>query len=119
MEGYNFKVGDKVLLEAGYPYNRIEAIREVVKVTPTGRVRISGSSEQFGKDGYRLGGGKWSEPCNIRPIPDQEIIEWQENKKKAEVIKNAVKICHHIESKDLDYETACKIIELLKKEDKS
>lgn len=119
MADYNFQVGDKVLVETGYHYNRREAIREVVKITPTGRVRISGSNNQFGKDGYMLGGEKWSEPCSIRPISDQEIIKWRENKKKAEVIRNAVQLCHNIKSQDLDYETACKIMELLKKEDES
>ena len=77
MSYFDFKVGDKVLLKTGYPYNHREAIRQVVEITPTGRVRISGSSVQFGKDGYRLGGEKWSEPCSISPISDQEINEWR------------------------------------------
>ena len=111
MEGYDFKVGDKVLFETGYPYNHRETIREIVKITPTGRVRISGSSLQFGKGGYRLGRGKWSEPCSIRPISDQEIIEWKKNRMKTVVIRNAMQLCHNIKSEDLDYETACKITE--------
>lgn len=49
------KVGDKVLLQSGFGYNFREKIVEVIKVTPTGRIKVSGSASQFDKNGFAMG----------------------------------------------------------------
>jgi hypothetical protein len=56
MENKEFKVGDEVLV---IPNNGPDWISKVVKVTPTGRVRIENSSTQFSKEGYQIGNSIW------------------------------------------------------------
>lgn len=55
MKELNVNVGDKVLYRGGNPLNYTDEIREVTKVTPTGRIRISGTESQFDKYGSQMG----------------------------------------------------------------
>lgn len=83
MEKLNVKAGDKVIA-----WNRSgKYIAEVTKVTPTGRIRITGCSSQFSPEGYELGGDSWYK-TSLHPYSEEEankIIE--ENTKKKAVLR--------------------------------
>lgn len=110
MAELNVKVGDKVLLSGGSPLNRVEEIREVIKVTPTGRIRISGSGSQFDKYGREMGSRDlWNSSYYIF-VPTEEDIE---RVKKNNAIKKAVSLCGEVNKKNITYEQAEKLIEIL------
>lgn len=54
----NVKVGDEVLYVLS-SYSRIEEIAIVTKITPTGRIRIDKSKNQFDKYGWQMGNTGW------------------------------------------------------------
>lgn len=78
------KVGDEVLYVHA-SYTRIEKIATVTKITPTGRIRIDGSSSQFDKYGNQMGECGWRGRDYIYILtPD----------KKAEILrKNEIRKC--------------------------
>lgn len=57
-EELNVNVGDEVLYRPA-SYSRIEKIATVTKVTPTGRIRIDKSTNQFDKYGRQMGDNCW------------------------------------------------------------
>lgn len=57
-EELNVNVGDEVLYRPA-SYSRIEEIATVTKVTPTGRIRIDKSTNQFDKYGRQMGDNCW------------------------------------------------------------
>ena len=54
MNELNVKVGDKVLLSGGYGINKHEKIATVERITPTGRIKVSGSTSYFNKYGDEM-----------------------------------------------------------------
>lgn len=54
----NVKVGDEVLHVLS-SYSRIEEIAIVTKITPTGRIQIDKSKNQFDKYGCQMGNTGW------------------------------------------------------------
>lgn len=112
MNELNVKVGDKVLLRRYYAYcNQDEEIVDVVKVTPTGRIKVSGLNVQFDKYGQKMGTEAFcSEFYQISSITKEQIIEFMERQRKNSIINKAVKICQKVSEKSLTYEQALKII---------
>ena len=86
MEELNVKVGDKVLVSGRYKEN--DYIAEVEKVTPTGRIKLSGgSSAQFDKYGREMGANLYySHWLSIPTEEDYKRIE--KNKLAGEIIYN-------------------------------
>lgn len=54
MEELKVKVGDKLIYHS-YGFNKIEKIATVIKVTPTGRIRIDCNDSQYDKYGKIMG----------------------------------------------------------------
>ena len=102
--GMNLKVGDKVAYFYG---NYTKVITEVIKVTPTGRIRIKYCPDwQFTKNGMLMGNCT-PYRCGIKPLTEeleQEIT--QDN-----AIQKAFTLMR--DTKKLNYERAVKIIEIL------
>lgn len=105
-----FQVGDKV---AVYYHGFGDEIKidEVVRVTPTGRVRLKKVDRQYDKTGTELGNRNVFSRSHIVPLTpelEQEIIQ-------IKTVEKAVVLCHSVRNKGIDYETAKKLIELLDK----
>lgn len=93
MEELNVKVGDKVLVSGRYKEN--DYIAEVEKVTPTGRIKLSGgSSAQFDKYGREMGANLYY--SHWLSIPTEEDY------KRIEKNKLAGKIIYNIRSLNTD-----------------
>ncbi len=104
-----FQVGDKVAVR----YNRYNnlVIDEVVRITPTGRIKLKKASAQYDKRGYEMGCRDSFYRSYIVPLTpelEQEIIQ-------VKTIERALYLCRVTTEKDIDYETAKKLIELLEK----
>lgn len=110
MNELNVKVGDKVLLRYSAYCKQYEKIVEVVKVTPTGRIKVSGVNVQFDKYGQRMGRDFCSEFYEISFVTEEQIIEFMERQRKSSIINKAVKMCQKVNEKGLTYEQALKII---------
>lgn len=107
MDELNVKVGDKVLLISGYAYSRCERIATVVKITPTGRVKIDGLDAYFNKYGEEIGRkNAWRSKDYIK-IPKEE--DYQRLKDNSD-IRAAKIICDNF-IKEMTPEIARKIIE--------
>lgn len=105
MEELNVKAGDKVI----YNYRGQERIVTVTKVTPTGRIRIDFNDCQFNNLGNQIGNrDAWPCPHIYEATP--EDIKRIEQK---EVVLKAYDLCHTVETKNISYEKALKIIEIL------
>ena len=104
MDELNVKVGDKVI----YERRGMESIVTVTKVTPTGRIRIDFIDGQFDKYGWKIGGDIWFCPRIKRATPEDIKRIEQKN-----TILEACKLCQTISTKNLSYEKALKIIEIL------
>jgi hypothetical protein len=104
-----FQVGDKV---AVYYHNYDNpVIDEIARITPTGRIRLKKASVQYNKRGYEMGCRDSFYRSHIVPLTpelEQKVIQ-------GEAIERAAYLCRTIMKKDLDYETAKKLIELLDK----
>lgn len=110
MAELNVKVGDKVLYSGGYSYNSFEKISEVVKVTPTGRIKIKDSVSQFDKYGNEMGKkDRWTSHSRISELTEEDC----ERVKKNNAIFKAVYLCGKVDKKNMTYEQAVKIIEIL------
>lgn len=114
MNELNVKVGDKVLLRYSAYCKQYEKIVEVVKVTPTGRIKVGGLNVQFNKYGQKMGDRSFSsEFYQISSITEQQVIEIEEKQRKNSTIKRAYRLCQNVEENSLLYEQALKIIEVL------
>lgn len=107
MDELNVKVGDKVLLISGYVYSRCERIATVVKITPTGRIKIDGSDVYFDKYGEEMGRKNAWRPKDYIKIPKEE--DYQRLKYNSD-IRSAKNICNNLIGK-MTPEIARKIIE--------
>lgn len=109
-EELNAKVGDKLLYNYGYSYNHVEKIVTVKRVTPTGRIRIDYNDRQYDKYGNEMGSSdRWS--CSsFLSIPTTEDFE---RIKVNNAISKALSLMDKQNKKNLSYEKALKIIEIL------
>lgn len=112
LEELKVKVGDKILYRLWTFNGTIERIENVTKVTPTGRIRIEGSSSQFNKYGREMVGDSWHSAAELS-IPTEE--DYKRIKENA-VISNAISLIEKINKKTLSYDKAIKIIEILGEE---
>lgn len=71
-EELKVKVGDKVLYNYWTFGGAIERIETVTRVTPTGRIRIEGSSSQFDKYGREMGTESYDKAVKIVEILSEE-----------------------------------------------
>lgn len=106
-EELNVNVGDEVLYRPS-SYSRIEKISTVTKVTPTGRIRIDKSTNQFDKYGRQMGNVGWE---------GRDYIYILTPEKKEELLrKNEISKCICVFEKkknNLTFEQAVKILEIL------
>lgn len=101
--------GDVVLWCSGPPY-RIEELRTVVKVTTTGRIRISDSDEQYDKYGRRMGPrSRYRDLSYIQVATKEDIKRMTENK----TIDKAYGLMQRTKKENITYEVAVQIIKLL------
>ena len=116
MEELKVKVGDTLLCTTHhYSGNRVRFVT-VTKVTPTGRIRISGLDTQFDKYGRQMGretgraaiGNAWEE-LSIPTPEDYKAIE------KASIAKAKAALEIAAKSK-LSYEKAIEILKVLEVE---
>jgi hypothetical protein len=93
MEELTVKVGDKVLVSGRYKED--DYIAKVEKVTPTGRIKLSGgNSAQFDKYGRQMGANLY--------FPYRLSIPTKEDYKRIEKNKLAGKIIYNIRSLNTD-----------------
>lgn len=112
LEELNVKVGDKVLYRYWTFGGTVERIETVMRVTPTGRIRVEGSDSQFDKYGREMGGDAWSGHAHLS-IPTEE--DYKRIKENA-VISKALSLLEKMNKKTLSYDTAVKIVEILSEE---
>lgn len=105
-EVLDVKVGDKVIYYSGYGRRQIT---EVIKITPTGRIRVKANPTlQFNKYGSLMGGDFWS-GTYITKATDKLMQQVKEEV----TIQKALYLMNHYIHKDLSYEKALKILEIL------
>lgn len=109
MDELNVKVGDKVVYYYG-GYCNYCSICEVVRVTPTGRIRIkTHESIQFDKYGWEIGKRDlWrgrSKIVKLTPELEKKIIEENTIMECLSKMRNTTSV---------DYETAVRILKVLK-----
>ena len=102
----NVKVGDKVI----YHTNGSRGIATVTKVTPTGRIRIDASMDQFTPDGDKMGQDLW-EHCYIT-VYDETVAQEIKNEK---YVKNVIARMRKISANDLTVEDAKAIMAIIQK----
>ncbi len=108
-EELNVKVGDEVLYRLWNLSGVVERIETVTRVTPTGRIRIDGSSSQFDKYGREMGGDSWRGGANLSIPTEEDYKRIEENA----VISNALSLMEKLNKKTLSYDKAVKIVEIL------
>lgn len=108
-EELNVKVGDEVLYRLWNLSGVVERIETVTRVTPTGRIRIDGSSSQFDKYGREMGGDSWRGGANLSIPTEEDYKRIEENA----VISNALSLMEKLNKKTLPYDKAVKIVEIL------
>lgn len=109
MEELKVKVGDKLLYTHSSRGVKKEKIVEVIKVTPTGRIRINNDNSQYDKYGNKMGDHDiWAGYSRLRKPTEEDYIRIKENN----VIAKAKKVLQNIRLEDLTYEKALKIIEM-------
>lgn len=111
-EELNVKVGDKVLYRYWTFGGTIERIETVTRVTPTGRIRVEGSSSQFDKYGREMGANSYRGGAELS-IPKEE--DYKRIKENA-VISKALSLLEKMNKKTLSYDKAVKIVEILSEE---
>lgn len=110
MEELNVKPGDTVIYHTGNLYDIKYKIAKVIKVTPTGRIRVNCSDCQYNKYGERIGKKeRWERTTYISKATDELLIEAREET----AIHHAFDLCRNVERSKLTYEQAVKIIEIL------
>lgn len=108
-EELNVKVGDKVLYQYAHWGDRVECIKTVTKVTPTGRIRVEGRDCQFNKYGREMGTDSWRGGANLSIPTDEDYKRIEENA----VISKALSLMEKLNKKTLPYDKAVKIVEIL------
>lgn len=109
MEELKAKVGDKLLYTHLLRGSKSEKIVEVVKVTPTGRIRIYKDNSQYDKFGVKIGNKDvWSGYTYLKKLTEEDCIRIKKNI----IIKKAKNILQNIRLEDITYEKALKIIEI-------
>lgn len=114
MEELNVKVGDTLLCTTHhYSGNRAWFVT-VVKVTPTGRIRVSGLDTQFDKYGKQMGRGRGrasiGEAWNELSVPTPE--DYKAIEKASTIAKARAALEKAVKSK-LSYEKAIEILKVL------
>lgn len=107
-EELKVKVGDKVLYRYWTFSRTIERIETVTRVTPTGRIRIEGSSSQFDKYGREMGHDSYRGGANLSIPTEADYRRIRENA----VILKALKFIEGLNKKTLPYDKAVKIVEI-------
>lgn len=109
MEELKVKVGDKLLYTHSSRGVKREKIVEVIKVTPTGRIRINNDDSQYNKYGEKMGDHDiWTGYTCLRKPTEEDYIRIKENS----IIAKAKIILQNIRLEDVTYEKALKIIEM-------
>lgn len=109
MDELKVKVGDKLLYTHSSRGVIREKIVEVVKVTPTGRIRINDDDSQYDKYGDKMGDRDvGSGYTHLSKPTEEDYIRIKENN----IIAKAKVILQNIRLKDITYEKALKIIEM-------
>ena len=108
-EELNVKVGDEVLYRLWNLSGVVERIETVTRVTPTGRIRIDGSSSQFDKYGREMGCDSWRGGANLSIPTEEDYKRIEENA----VISKALSLMEKLNKKTLPYDKAVKIVEIL------
>lgn len=109
MEELKVKVGDKLLYTHYSRGVKREKIVEVIKVTPTGRIRINNDDSQYDKYGEKMGDHSiWTGHSYLRKLTEEDYIRIKKNN----VIAKAKIVLQNIRLEDITYEKALKIIEM-------
>lgn len=112
-EVLNVKVGDTVLLYMNTWKNVSPIITTVIKITPTGRIRIEHlPSSQFDKYGNMLGRDAWSSA--YIEIPTAEKLQEVKEKKFVRKVVNYLR--NEVRESDISYKQAVAIMNILKEE---
>ncbi len=96
----NLKAGDIVFIDSRYG----RSLRTVEKITTAGNIKVNGI--WFNSSGSEKGGDVWNK-CHLSEATEEELKSFRENV----VIKKALKIMR--DTKEIDYQKAIKIIQLL------
>ncbi len=104
MAELNVKVGDKVLFSQWHYTKTYERIATVTRVTPTGRIKVSGSEAYFNKNGDQMGNSMMKASLSVlTPEKEKELTE-------AATIRH----CRTVFDKtDLTYKQAVRILSIL------
>lgn len=97
-EELNVKVGDEVLYRLWNFGGTIERIETVMKVTPTGRIRIKGSSSQFNKYGREMIGDSWHNAAELSIPKEEDYKRIKENT----VISKAISLIEKLKKRGKD-----------------
>lgn len=109
-EEINVKIGDQVIYCTGYPSDK-GTLTKVVKITPTGRIRVAYIPElQFDKYGKAMGDQGFYTPYIIRATKDK-IEEIQ----RIDILRKAFRLMERTEK--ITLKQAEKIIEILQGSD--
>lgn len=106
----NVKPGDYVLYQSRYIGTCTEEIVKVLKVTPTGRIRIEGHDGQFNKYGMPMGEAKTYYHICIKTLTEDDRKRVEENS----AISEALMLMNLKNEKNLSYRQAVEIIRILK-----
>ena len=110
----DFEVGDTVLYTQR-TYKLKEQITKVVKITPKGFVYIECTGAKFKPNGSSTESG-W-----IKKITESEEKEIREKWKRNETIedcKEKLRLLSGVDNKQLSYNLACKLLEVISRENK-
>lgn len=108
LEELKVNVGDKVLYQYWTFRGTVERIETVTRVTPTGRIRIEGSSSQFDKYGREMGSDSYRGGASLSIPTETDYKRIKENV----VISKALKLIDGLNKKTLSYDKAVKIVEI-------
>ena len=109
----NIKVGDKVIFKSSvYGSGEIEQIATVIKITPTGRIKIDLDDHQFTKDGHVIGNKNSRRILLLSEASEEDIARIAQSK----AIRRACQLCDRVNTQNITYEQALKLIEILEPE---
>ncbi len=105
MNELNVKVGDEVIYHPGGFYSQ-KKVTYVTKITPTGRIKVECSKNQYNAFGTQMGGDGWNRSY-IRTGTEEEILQIRKDKKIQLCLNRMEKV------KELTYEQAIEILNIL------
>lgn len=108
-EELNVKTGDKVLYQFSCYNGSVEKIVNVTRVTPTGRIRIDYCDTQFDKYGNQIGNKDSFSFSHVSVPKEEDYKRIKENS----AISKALSLMGAKNKKNLSYEQAVKIIQIL------